>query len=32
MIAAFSGNAYTLAAAPLLAWWIIAALAGAAAG
>ena len=31
MIAAFSGNAYTLAAAPLLSWWIIAALAGAAA-
>src|SRR5438477_972059 len=31
MIATFSGNAYTLTAAPLLSWWIIAALAGAAA-
>src|SRR2546421_9090398 len=31
MIATFSGNAYTLTAAPLLAWWVIAALAGAAA-
>src|SRR5437588_9627711 len=31
MIAAFGGNAYTLAAAPLLPWWAIAALAGAAA-
>src|SRR4051812_47356498 len=31
MIAAFGGNAYTLAAAPLLAWWVIAALAAAAA-
>src|SRR5207302_6157265 len=30
MIAAISGSAYTLAAAPLLAWWAIAALAGAA--
>src|SRR5438552_17676924 len=27
MIAAFGGNAYTIAAAPLLAWWVIAALA-----
>ena len=26
MIAAFGGNAYTIAAAPLLAWWVIAAL------
>src|SRR5438034_5171544 len=31
MIATFSGNAYTLTAAPLLSWWAIAALAGAAA-
>src|SRR4029077_12250839 len=31
MIADFGGNAYTLAAAPLLAWWAIAALAAAAA-
>src|SRR2546423_554499 len=31
MIAAFGGNAYTLAAAPLLPWWAIVALAGAAA-
>src|SRR5947207_12788590 len=31
MIATFSGNAYTLTAAPLLSWWIIAALAAAAA-
>jgi hypothetical protein len=30
MIAAISGSAFTLAAAPLLAWWAIAALAGAA--
>jgi hypothetical protein len=30
MIAAISGSAFTLAAAPLLAWWVIAALAGAA--
>src|SRR5438270_11708256 len=27
MIAAFGGNAYAIAAAPLLAWWVIAALA-----
>src|SRR6266576_1869781 len=31
MIAAFGGNAYTLAAAPLLPWWAIVALGGAAA-
>src|SRR5207244_9947814 len=31
MIAAFGGNAYTLAAAPLLPWWAVAALAAAAA-
>src|SRR4051795_12614573 len=31
MIAAFGGNAYTLAAAPLLPWWAIVALAAAAA-
>src|SRR5258707_8856398 len=31
MIAAFGGHAYTLAAAPLLPWWAIVALAGAAA-
>ena len=30
MIAALGGNAYTIAAAPLMAWWIIAALAAAA--
>ena len=30
MIAAFGGSAYTIAAAPLLPWWAIAALAGAA--
>src|SRR6185437_1763674 len=30
MIAAFGGSAYTVAAAPLLPWWAIAALAGAA--
>ena len=30
MIAAFGGNAYTIAAAPLMAWWIIAALSAAA--
>ncbi|MGD9614539.1 MAG: hypothetical protein AB7H90_15945 [Alphaproteobacteria bacterium] len=28
MIAAFGGSAYTIAAAPLLPWWVIAALAG----
>src|SRR3954471_6319224 len=28
MIAAFGGSAYTIAAAPLLPWWAIAALAG----
>ena len=31
MIAAFGGSAYTIAAAPLLPWWAIAALAGIAA-
>ena len=30
MIAAIGGSAYTVAAAPLLPWWAIAALAGAA--